>query len=98
MTVPERFTRDYGCSVEDWLRWLPGAVQGRRVNRPSADAAKVELAPGRLLLRWRVKPEHRIALVRLPRLEVDFEFDGVGPQARAAFMRYFDLYTQRGGG
>jgi hypothetical protein len=98
MTVPERFTRDYGCTVEDWLRWLPGAVQGRVFQQPSADQAEIDLAPGSLRLRWSVLPEQRIALVRLPRLTVSFAFGGVAAEARVAFMRYFDLYTQRGGG
>jgi PAS domain S-box-containing protein len=34
----------------------------------------------------------------LPRLAIRFAFDGVGDEARQAFMRHFDLYTQRGGG
>jgi hypothetical protein len=98
MTVPERFTRDCGCSVEDWLRWLPGAVRGRALRRPTPTSAEVDVASGQLRLRWQPKIEQRIALIRLPRLEVSFEFDGVPIEARTEFMRYFDLYTQRGGG
>jgi hypothetical protein len=98
MTVPERFTRDYGCSVDDWLRWLPGAVRGRALRRPTPGSAEVDVAAGRLHLRWQPKPEQRIALIRMPRLEVSFEFDSVPIEARADFMRYFDLYTLRGGG
>jgi hypothetical protein len=98
ISIPERFTRDYGCSVDDWLRWLPGAVQSHALQRPAAGSAVVELAPGRAHLSWTVQPERRIALVRLPRLAVRFEFDGVAAEARAAFMRHFDLYMQRGGG
>jgi hypothetical protein len=34
----------------------------------------------------------------VPRLGVSYRFDGVDTEARREFMRYFDLYTQRGGG
>ena len=43
-------------------------------------------------------PPHRIALVSLPHLRVTYRFDGVGEAERVAFMRYFDLFMQRGGG
>lgn len=98
MAVAERFTRDYGCTDEDWRRWLPGAVADRPWRQPRPDAAEIEMAPGRLAIRWTALPERRVALVRLPRLEVQFAFDGVAPEVRAEFMRHFDLYTQRGGG
>jgi hypothetical protein len=98
MTVPERFTREYGCSIDDWLRWLPGAAAGRAWRRSGPAVAEVDIEPGQLSMQWKPLPERRVALVRLPRLEVHFAFDGVAPAARAEFMRYFDLYTQRGGG
>ena len=39
-----------------------------------------------------------IALVRLPRLHVEFRFEGLEADQRFAFMKRFDLYMQRGGG
>jgi len=39
-----------------------------------------------------------IALMRLPRLALRFAFSGVSEAERHAFMKRFDLYTQRGGG
>ena len=53
---------------------------------------------GRLALAWRELPPRRIALLRMPRLAIVFHFEGVDEAERQAFMRYFDLYTQRGGG
>ena len=38
------------------------------------------------------------AFILLPRLGVRFVFEGVSEPARENFMRYFDLYMQRGGG
>jgi hypothetical protein len=49
-------------------------------------------------LRWTVLPPRQIAMIRMPRMAVVFAFDAVDDAARAAFMRYFDLYMQRGGG
>ncbi len=92
------FTREYGCTETEWLRWLPDAVHGCAWRQPSDGSAEVDLPPGRLGLRWTVQPERRIALIRLPRLEVHFAFAGVPAERRAEFLRLFDLHTQRGGG
>ena len=91
------FERDMGCTEGDWLRWLPGAVATRPITLGDGRAV-VGIDPGVLRLRWQVLPPRRIALATLPRLGVHFEFDGVSAEERHAFMRYFDLYTQRGGG
>jgi hypothetical protein len=97
-TPPSAFERDYGCTEAEWLRWLPVATQPHLLSRPGPGTAGVQLPTGTLTLHWAVQPPRRIALVVLPRLAVRFVFDGVAPEARAAFMRRFDLATQRGGG
>ena len=86
-----------GCTEAELLRWLPGATRGRRLTL-SAGAALVELDGGELRLAWSVLAPRRIARMCLPRLALSFCFSGVDDAARQAFMRYFDLYTQRGGG
>jgi hypothetical protein len=91
------FEREMGCTAAELRRWLPGAANGCPVDVADS-AATVTLPSGRLQLSWQVLPERRIALMCLPRLAVQFGFDGVAPQERQRFMRYFDLYTQRGGG
>jgi hypothetical protein len=60
--------------------------------------ATVSLPRGQLRLRWEVLPPRRIALVQLPRMQVAFAFEDTTREERLAFMRYFDLYMQRGGG
>ena len=30
--VPERFEREYGCSVSEWMQWLPVAAGGNRLT------------------------------------------------------------------
>ena len=92
-----RFVREMGCTAAELRTWLPGASRGREVQWRT-DGARVPLDSGVLDLSWQVLPLRRIALVSLPRLSVCFDFGDVTVQERHAFMRHFDLYTQRGGG
>lgn len=94
---PDHFERDMACTEAEWLGWLPRALAGH-VWRQSAQALEVELGAGRLKVRWHSLPPRVIALLRLPRLQVAFAFDGVSADERRAFMKKFDLYLQRGGG
>lgn len=91
------FDREHGSELSEWLRMLPEAVAARPLTlRP--DGAVVGIGPGLLTLRWQVLPPRQIALVRLPRLQVHYHFDGVPDDERARFLRFFDLCMQRGGG
>lgn len=97
--VSPAFTREMGCTTADWLRTLPAAVGVHALDLPAPGQARVRLSGGGTLsLHWQVLPERRIALAVLPRLQVDFAFDGVDADRRSAFMRLFDLTMQRGGG
>jgi hypothetical protein len=95
---PPSFEREMGCTVADLRHQLPGATRGVPLHWHD-DGADVTLEAGMLRLRWQALPPRRIALVTLPRVAVRFVFDEcIGAEQRAHFMRYFDLYTQRGGG
>jgi hypothetical protein len=98
--VPLAFEREHGCTEADWLRDLPPAC-GRHVlelGQPGRAEVLLE-GGGTLSLRWRVLPERRMGLISLPRLQVLYEFsEGVPAEARARFMRPFDLRMRRGGG
>ncbi len=94
---PADFRREMGCTEAELLMWLPGAVNGHAL-RLMPNSAEVSIGTGRLELAWRELPPRRIALLRMPRLAISFHFEGVGEAQRQDFMRYFDLYTQRGGG
>lgn len=98
--VPVAFEREQGFTENEWQRCLPGAVGPHALALPAPGQAMVTLADGlgTMHLEWTVLPPRRIALLSLPRLRVGFRFDGVPAEARRAFMRHFDLYTQRGGG
>jgi len=95
---PERFEREQSVSEADWLRCLPGAVRSHALALPGPGRAVVDIGAGRLELGWTVLPPRRLGIVQLPRMTVRYRFDGVDAPARNEFMRYFDLYTQRGGG
>ncbi len=92
-----RFTREMGCTAAELQAWLPGASRHASIDWVS-DGARVKLTSGVLQINWQALPPRRIALVTLPRLSVGFDFGDADPVERAAFMKHFDLYTQRGGG
>ena len=94
---PADFKREMGCTEAELLRWLPGAVNGRALTLLPR-SAEVTIGSGRLTLAWSELLPRRIALMSMPRLAIVFRFEGVDEGERQAFMRYFDLYTQRGGG
>ena len=92
------FDREMGCTEGELLGWLPGATAPHPLVVDGA-LARVVLPGGEFRLTWQVLPERRIALMALPRLATQFRFDaGIEAAVRNAFMRRFDLYTQRGGG
>lgn len=93
----ERFERIMACTEAEWRMWLPRAI-GAHAYEVSAGAADVRIGAGRLQLQWEVLPERAIALIRLPQLRMRFEFHDLPEPERHAFMKRFDLYTQRGGG
>ncbi|KDB53187.1 hypothetical protein X805_12230 [Sphaerotilus natans subsp. natans DSM 6575] len=97
--VPAAFSREQGCTEAEWLGWLPGAVDGRALALQPGQARIEGIGSGGLTICWRALEPRRIALIRLPRLAVDFRFDaGVEAPDRQRFMRRFDLWMQRGGG
>jgi hypothetical protein len=95
---PEQFDREMGCTVAEWLMWLPAAM-GEVPWTQQGDALQASLSGhGQLRIHWRTGEPRRIALFSLPRLHVSFVFTGLDDAQRYAFMKRFDLYMQRGGG
>ena len=94
---PERFERDMGTTEGEWLTALPRAL-GDHAFELGTGQARVHLGDGHLQLQWRILPPRVIALLRLQRLAVSFEFEGVEEDVRQRFMKRFDLTMQRGGG
>ena len=96
-SYPASFERDMGCTESEWSGWLPAALGDVSWQR-DGQVVHALLPDGRLRLEWRVEAPRAIALVRIPRLWVRFEFTDTTPESRYRFMRRFDLYMQRGGG
>jgi hypothetical protein len=92
-----RFAREMGCTGSELQAWLPGASRHAPIDW-EPDGARVKLGTGVLRMQWEALPPRRIALVTLPRLSVQFDFGSADAAERTAFMKHFDLYTQRGGG
>lgn len=91
-----------GCTETEWLRWLPAAI-GDHVWQRDGASVRVWLNEedrplGTLTMTWWVGAMRQIALVAMPRLHVNFQFEGLSEGQRYTFMRRFDLYMQRGGG
>ena len=93
----ERFERDMGCTVAEWLGWLPAAM-GDQPWTLGEGVAEATVGPGRLRIDWQPQPPRVIALMRMPVLRVSYRFEGLDAAQRYAFMKRFDLYMQRGGG
>lgn len=94
---PFTFEREMGCTADELRGWLPGASRGRAIEWREGGAV-VSIDEGQATLSWQALEPRRIALITLPRLRVAFTAGGVGETAWQAFMKHFDLYTQRGGG
>jgi hypothetical protein len=76
---------------------------GQHTWQRSGQSASVEIknadgSLGHMQVQWRDGVPCQIALMRIPRLLVSFQFDGLTDAQRYTFMRRFDLYMQRGGG
>ena len=95
---PDRFARDMACARAEWERLLLQALTGQVWTRLDDTQVRIDLEGGTLTLRWAEGPPRRMALLRLPTLQLLLHFDGVPPAARRSFMKHLDLYTHRGGG
>lgn len=95
--VPEELRREMGCSIAEFDRWLPGAARGARIEHDGG-LRSVHTAEGTVEIALTELPVRRIALLAVPVLAVHFRFVDMTPEARAAFLTYFDHYTRRGGG
>lgn len=96
-SYPSHFQRDMACTEAEWLGWLPRALGAVAWERTGA-RLRASLEGGDLHIYWAPAPPRVMGLMRLPRLLVEFRFEGVDEVSRTRFMRHFDLTTQRGGG
>ncbi len=81
----------------EWCMRLPQAIGPQSWDQEHS-RVRVQFAVGSLDIRWQPLPPRVIALLRMPRLGVRFDFEGVDAATRLQFMQRFDLTMQRGGG
>jgi hypothetical protein len=89
--------RAMGCSLGEFLRWLPGATRHAPLQVGS-DRATVRTGGGTVEIAYVQGPPRTIGLISVPVLDVSFRFIGLEPAGRDEFLAYFDMYTRRGGG
>ena len=97
MSEVVRVRRDMGCTRAEFMGWLAGATRGAPL-RINGSGATVSLPGGSVQITLDEKPPRTIGALSLPVLGTTFAFDGLDPAAREDFLRFFDLYTRRGGG
>ncbi len=78
--------------------WPDGSLPARETVAADGHTLAVQIGAGALRLTWVPLQPRRLGLAVLPRLWVRFEFEHLPDSQRHAFMKRFDLYTQRGGG
>ncbi|MBI4757318.1 MAG: hypothetical protein HY778_18305 [Betaproteobacteria bacterium] len=88
---------EMSISRTEFERSLPDAV-GRVPYRAEGDEFRWRDGPRRWWIRLTRMPDHRVALLTLPRHRVEFRFDGYTAREVDAFLRRFALYFRRGGG
>jgi len=90
--------REMGCTLEEFLGWLPGATRHASARIDAAGTAMVRAGDGTVALSFRQLQPRTIGSISIPVLEVIFRFADMDAARRDEFLAYFDLYTKRGGG
>ncbi|MDB5823406.1 MAG: hypothetical protein JWR21_2110 [Herminiimonas sp.] len=100
-TVPPLLQREMGCTMEEFVRWIPGATRNAPVvscGEGSTATHTVSVASGSVQISVQAAPSRRIGAIVLPVLLVTFRFIDLDAIQRAEFLAHFDNYTRRGGG
>ena len=96
-----RLHREMTITHAEFLRSLVPAVAPATFTVEGTDAGRsisVIGASGKVEITLSEQRERRIALLRLPVVDVTIELSGFEPDALARFLAQFDRAFQRGGG
>lgn len=97
--VGNSFTRDMGYSVTEFLRILPRAAHDYCLSIVGFEVSITQPeAHQELKLTITPLPDRQLAMMRLPHVQVHFEFMGFDEAQREQFMNNFDKSYHRGGG
>jgi hypothetical protein len=93
------FHRDMGYSAEEFFRILPAAVRDNELSVNNREAViTTDQSDQQLRLTVTPLPDRVLANMRLPHVDVCFEFNNFSEHERKAFLQAFDRSYQRGGG
>ncbi len=88
-----------GFSEAEFYRLLPAAIGKYRMEREGkVSRISHPTKQQELIVKVLSLGERRLGMIRIPRVEVTFQFIGFHPDERSRFMTYFDYRYQRGGG
>ena len=89
--------REFGISRDDFLRIFPRLAP--TYNQLNEDEFLLETEElGRLLIRLSEQHYRQLGALKIPYLDLVFEFEGSTEQQRAEFFGKFERYFQKGGG
>jgi len=91
-----RRERDMAYTRAEFLRLLP-SVAGEAWRR-SGDRVEIDWGGGQVSITLGADGFRQIAMIRLPRMQVGFEYRGLSDAERAAFEHRFERSYQKGGG
>lgn len=94
--VPERLELEMGLSHSDFFRLLPRLQMESEVDLEQR--VRIVLPRGEVTITLGPEQERRIASIRLPRMQVRFDFFSTDAGGRRAFLDAFARCYQRGGG
>lgn len=99
MTDTARVSRaEMGITHRDFLRIFPRLVSDAEASVTTA-GARVEWPEGRWLeVEMSAEQIRRIALLKMPYVNLEFTFGGFEPLEQARFMERFDRAFHKGGG
>jgi hypothetical protein len=87
-----------GISHDDFFRVFPQVLAGALWRREGLSVHVEWPQGGCLVARVSEQKQRQIASLRLPYLDLDFSFTGVGAADCARFMQHFDRAFHKGGG
>lgn len=93
--------REMGCTPEDLLRWLPGALGDlyAETSLTIDDKRLLIGTPLRIEMHGASLKSRKIALLMIPVLDLRITFDTSFSAGQIeSILGRFDLYTRRGGG
>lgn len=95
-----RFEREMGLTDSEFKRCLPEAFEPAvlQASNDTPGSVSIPLGSGVARVSWRALPPRTIALMRMPRVHVSFDFAEIEDAERQRVLQRFDLVMLRGGG